>query len=432
MSDLSAPKRVAQLIVSPKAYARQGPLLSSLRWLRQNRPLARVEVDGFDPFWIVVRHADIVRVSSDATLFHNADRSTTLVPLATDRAARELMGGSPHIIRSIIQMDAPDHPKYRQVAQSWFAKQDWVALETRIRSIARDCVRPLYHRPVCEFVEDVARRFPLRVLVDLLGLGPEDCSKIAELTRKLFGTAAAGSEPGRHAEALSHVYEQFRGYFEDLAAERKRAPTEDLFSAIVTAQIEAREIGPVEAFSYLALLNTAGHDTTASAIAGGVWALCDSPALLPELRKNSGLITRFVEEAVRWTTPVQHFMRTATAAAEICGQQIAPGDWIMLSYLSGNRDGEAFADPDTFDIFRTHRSKIAFGLGAHSCLGQHLARLEMRVFFEELLATINSVELAGQPRRTASLFVGGPQYLPVKFGRRDLQLAKTNEFTLAS
>ena len=162
------------------------------------------------------------------------------------------------------------------------------------------------------------------------------------------------------------------------------------------------------------ILATAGHDTVASSTSGAIWALCENPDEFRKVKNDPGLIPNLVGEAARWTTPVQHFMRTATASTELRGRRIAKGDWLMLCYLSGNRDEEAFEYPDRFSVDRNLQPNVAFGYGAHACLGQHLARLEMCIFFEELFARLVQIEIAGEPRRSASIFVGGPMTLPVR------------------
>ena len=163
------------------------------------------------------------------------------------------------------------------------------------------------------------------------------------------------------------------------------------------------------------IVAAAGHDTTSSSICGGLWALCENDDAFKKLRADAGSIPRFVEEAIRWTTPVHHVMRTATADVELRGQKIACGDWLMLCLLSANRDEEAFDQPNRFRLDRCPPGSMLFGQGIHACLGQHLARLEMRIFFEELLGRLASVEIAGRPRRSASIFIGGPKTLPLRY-----------------
>ena len=421
----TVPRHIGRLIVSPRAYAKQKPLLAGFRWLRAHVPLGRVEAEGFDPFWAVTRHADILDVSRRHDLFHNGDRATTLVPRAADETARALTGGSPHLVRTIVHMDPPDHLKYRRITQAWFAQQKVQSIEHRIRAIASSCIdRMVAHGASCDFVREVARRFLLQVLMEVIGIPLEDEPRILKLTRDLFGSEdeeltcspPRSADPARHAKQLCELLAEFQGYFVQLTEARRRSPRNDVASIIANSEIDGKPIGHFEATSYFIILATAGHDTTSSSISGALWALCENAGELRKIKDNVGLIPNLVEEAVRWTTPVQHFMRTASVDGELRGRRIAKGDWLMLCYLSGNRDEDVFAEPDQFRVDRAPSAHVAFGYGVHVCLGQHLARLEMRIFFEELFARLAWIELAGRPRRSASVFVGGPKTLPVRFG----------------
>ena len=167
--------------------------------------------------------------------------------------------------------------------------------------------------------------------------------------------------------------------------------------------------------SYYIIAATAGHDTTSNTTAGGLWALAENPSEFRKLKENPALIPSYLEESIRWVTRVKHFMRTATADAEVHGQKIAKGDWMTLSYPSGNRDEDVFADPFVFKADRSPNKHVAFGYGAHVCLGQHLGRMEMRILWEELLPRLQSVELAGQPKRMDANFVCGPKSVPISY-----------------
>jgi cytochrome P450 len=419
------PGRLGRLIVSPKAYAKQKTLLAAFNWLRANLPLGRVETEGFDPFWVVTKHADILDVSRRHDLFHNGDRATTLVLRAADEVARTLTGGSPHLVRTIVHMDAPDHLKYRRITQVWFAHQKVQSLEGRIRAIARSCIdRMAGYGTTCDFAQDVAIYYPLHVLMDMIGVPEQDEPRMLRLTQELFYSedeqlqpAIAGtSDPARHAKQLLGIFGEFQAYFAELTEARRKAPRDDLVSVIANAEIDGKPIGLFEAMSYFVIIATAGHDTTSSSISGAVWALCENMDELRKIKADVSLVPKLVEEAVRWTTPVQHFMRTAAADTELRGRRIGKGDWLMLCYLSGNRDEEVFEQPDRFRVDRGSSPNVAFGHGVHVCLGQYLARLEMRIFFDELFARLAWIEIAGEPRRSASVFVGGPKTLPVRFG----------------
>jgi cytochrome P450 len=418
------PQRLGRLIASPKAYAKQKTLLAGLRWLRAKQPLGRVEIEGFDPFWLVTKHADISEIIRQHDLFHNGDRAHTLVPRASDDMARASTGGSPHPIRTLVHMDEPDHLKYRRITQSWFTQQRVKSLEDRIRSIARASIdRMAAHGSACDFVRDVAVHFPLHVLMQILGVGEEDEPLMLKLTQELFASedgdlgrgGAVPGDPARHAKELFRLLGEFQAFFVPLMERRRRRPTDDLASVIANAEIDGKPINYFEAVSYYVIVAAAGHDTTSSSISGGLWALCENDEAFEKLKADAGLIPQFIDEAIRWTTPVHHVMRTATADVELRGQRIARGDWLMLCFLSANRDEEAFDQPNRFRLDRNTSGNVLFGQGVHTCLGQHLARLEMRIFFEELLSRLASVEIAGRPRRSASIFIGGPKTLPLRY-----------------
>src|SRR5262245_5521669 len=418
------PQRLGHLIASPKAYARRKSLLGGLRWLRANQPLGRVEIEGFDPFWLVTKYADVSRIIRQHQLFHNGDRAHTLVPRASDEMARALTGGSPHPIRTLVHMDEPDHLKYRRITQSWFTQHRLRSLEHQIRTIARASVdRMAAYGSTCDFVRDVAVHYPLRVLMQILGVSREDEPLMLQLTQELFasedldlGHGEAGSgDPSRHAKELFRLLGEFQAYFVPLMERRRATPTEDLASVIANAEVDGKPINHFEAVSYYVIVAAAGHDTTSSVTADGRWGLCENCDACNKLKADAGLIPQCVDEAIRWTTPVHHVMRTATADVEMRGRRISRGDLLMLCYLSSNRDEEAFDQPDRFRLDRNNSGSVMFGQGVHTCLGQHLARLEMRIFFEELLRRLVSVEIAGGTRRSASIFIGGPKTLPLHF-----------------
>ncbi len=424
MSDqIEVPPDFARTIVGPRSYAHPAALHETLRWLRANDPVALVEAEKFDPFWAVTKHADIMQVGRDKALFHNGDRQTILADKAGVRRVRELTGG-PHLVRTIVHMDDPEHAKYRQLTQSWFMPGQLRRLEPQIRALAKQAVDDMAARGgVCDFATDVAALYPLRVIMLILGLPAEDEPRMLKLTQELFGnqdedlTRGTGglSDPTLAAEQLFEVFMDFSTYFGKVTEDRRRNPRDDVSTVIALGQIDGEPVSDFEAMSYYTIIAAAGHDTTSSSTAGAVWALCEHPAEFAKVKRDPSLIPGLVEEAVRWTTPVKHFMRSATADTELRGKAIKAGDWLMLCYLSGNRDEDVFDDPFTFRIDREPNRHLGFGYGPHLCLGQHMAKLEMRILFEELLPRLRSVEFAGQPSLSASNFVSGPKTLPIRF-----------------
>jgi cytochrome P450 len=382
-------------------------------------------VEGVYPFWAVTKHADILDISRQNDLFHSGDMPTTFTTIEGDQIVRKMTGGSPHLVRTLVQMDAPDHPKYRVLTQAWFLPQNIRSLEARIRAIARDHVDKMADMGgECDFVGDLALTYPLRVIMEILGVPPQDEPRMLKLTQELFGAAdpelnrsrtAGGVASGGGLDDLQAVIADFFMYFKAITDARKAAPGPDLASVIANGAIDGAPINDFEAMSYYVIVATAGHDTTSSSTAGAVWGMCQHPEAFAAVKADPSLIPGLVDEAVRWVTPVKHFMRSATADAVVRGQRIAKGDWLMLCYPSGNRDEEVFDDPDVFKPQRSPNKHLAFGYGAHLCLGQHLAKMEMRILFEELMPRLKSLEFAGTPTRAEAAFVGGPKRLPIRY-----------------
>lgn len=425
--DYRIPAAQADLLTRPSAYA-DGSIFNVYKWLRSNQPLGVAEVEGFDPFWVVTRHADIMEISRQNDLFCNGDRSPTLVTRAADRRIRDMMGGSPHLIRSLIHMDPPDHRKYRTLTQRWFMPANLKSLEAGIREIARAAVeRMAATGGRCDFVNAIALHYPLHVVMSILGVPQEDEALMLKLTQEMFG-ATDPETPGTRATTLSlhkddrqldlTAFNTMANYFRALSEERRRNPTDDLASVIANAQIDGEPIPELATMGYYILVATAGHDTTSSSTAGAVWALAENPDEFRKVKADPSLIPHMLEEAIRVTTPVKTFMRTATADVEFAGRPIRKGDWLMLCYASGNRDEAVFDEPDAFRVDRNPNRQIAFGHGGHMCLGMHLARMEMRILFEELLPRLESLELDGRPAMSQAVFVNGPTRLPVRFTMR--------------
>jgi len=417
------PHDLAHKLAEPHAYATD-EIHDVYKWLRKNEPFGVAEIEGVDPFWVAVKHADILEISRQNALFHNGDRSPTLTTIEMDHRVRAMMGGSPHLLRTLVQMDAPDHPKYRLLTQSWFLPQNIRSLEPRIREIARHSIERMASRGSrCDFVKDVALLYPLHVIMTILGVPEQDEPLMLKLTQELFGasdpelgrdpSSRREPEPGREFDFS--VITDFFNYFHALS-ERKRAnPTDDLATLIANAKIDGQPISDLEAMSYYIIVATAGHDTTSSSTAGAMWALAENPAEFAKVKNDLSLIPGLVEESIRWTTPVKTFMRTATEDVEFAGRRLKKGDWLMLCYASGNRDEEVFDDPFSFRVDRTPNKQLAFGYGAHVCLGQHLARMEMRILWEELLPRLKSLELDGEPAMSEAVFVNGPKRLPIRY-----------------
>jgi cytochrome P450 len=419
------PADVAQALVDPKAYGEWNGLHEKFAWARANMPLGIAETALCDPFWAVTRHADIMEVSRNNGRFASGQRMTTL---ADKRIAPLVRAVTPnndgHLIRSLVQMDAPDHMKYRLLTQTWFMPKNLRTIEARIRELARETVEKMLAMDgECDFARDVAAEYPLRVIMDILGVPPEDMPRMLMLTQQLFGPTdpelnraqAEITDPEQGLQMLNFVIADFENYFKAITEDRRHNPREDIATVLANSTVNGAPIPDRELNGYYIIISTAGHDTTSASTAGAIMELARNPALLERYRAAETDKAALIEEAIRWTTPVQHFMRSATEDCELSGQTIAKGDWLMLCYASGNRDEAVFDDPFTFNPDRARNDQIAFGFGGHVCLGQHLARMEMRILMEELLPRLASLELAGEPARTESVFVGGLKRLPIRF-----------------
>jgi len=423
-SEINIPADVAETLVDPAAFA-DGRIFDSYAWLRANRPLAVAQPQGFDPFWVVTRHADILEISRQNELFHSGDRPTTIVGREGEAKVRQMTGGSPHLVRSLVQMDAPDHPKYRALTQAWFMPPSIRKLEDSIREIARASVQRMAETGgQCDFVTEVALHYPLHVIMEILGVPAADEPRMLMLTQELFGAtdpdlgrtpAKAPTNGDEGMAVMQGIIADFYQYFTAISTDRRATPTGDLATVIANGQIDGAPISELEAMSYYMIVATAGHDTTSSTAATALWALAENPDQLAWLKQDLTRIPGLIDEAIRWATPVKTFMRSATADAEVGGQSIPKGDWLMLCYASGNRDEGVFEDAGAFRADRTPNKQLAIGYGAHLCLGQHLAKMEMRILFEELLPRLKSVKLAGAPRMSQAVFVNGLKSLPIAF-----------------
>lgn len=418
------PADIAAALVDPVSYGEWTTLMGHYARLRADMPVALAEVPGYRPFWVVTRHADILKISKDNATFHNGDTSTVLAPIMAEMFVMHLTGGSPHLVKSLVQMDAPEHPKYRRLTQDWFMPANLRKIEDNIRAIARASVdKMLAMDGKCDFARDVAADYPLHVVMQLLGVPESDEGLMLKLTQEMFGSQdpdlnrfrASDYTPQELTEMMAQTVADFEAYFAAIAEDRRINPRDDLATIIANGKIDGEPMPVREAAGYYIITASAGHDTTSASTSGAMWALAQDPDQFARLKADPSLLPGLIEEAIRWTTPVQHFMRTVTQDTEVGGVQMKAGDWLMLCYISGNRDETVFGHPEQFDATRSPNRHVAFGSGAHQCLGLHLARLEMRIFFEELLPRLKSVELAGEPSRVSSVFVGGPKNLPLRF-----------------
>jgi cytochrome P450 len=410
------PEQAGLVFTNPAAYADQTLFDEACAVLRREDPIHLVEHPDFAPFHVITKHADVLEIELHNNEWHNAPRPV-LANLEADRR-REEKG---ELLRTLIHMDDPEHRIYRQVTAEWFLPKNLAKLEARLAQLATESVNRMAEMGgSCDFARDVSMHYPLQVILSILGLPESDFSRMLKLTQELFGAQDEEMSRGRSLEDLVQVINDFFVYFTALTEDRRSRPTDDLASAIANATIENADgehepLGVMETISYYVITATAGHDTTAAAMAGGMQALIENPEQLRRLQQDPALMATAADEMIRWVTPVKHFMRNATVPYEIGGVRFAPGDPVLLSYPSANRDEDAYPDPFRFDVGRTPNKHLAFGFGVHYCLGAMLARMELKAMFTALLPRLKSVELAGEPELMKTLFVGGLKHLPIRF-----------------
>ena len=387
--------------------------------LRREDPVHRIEADGYPPFWAVTKHADIVEVERRSDLFLNA-------PLTFMRSKQEMAvrmketGGTGQYLRMLVHMDGPDHRMHRAIAQTWFMPPNLKRLEEMVNRVAAEMVdRLLQHSDLCDFAQEIAQWYPLRVIMTLLGIPEQDHEMLLHQTQHLLAPAdpelrRSHEDQAEGASLMKKIMGEYLGYFGKVAQDRRVNPKDDLATLLTQAQPDGKPIGQMELLSYFVILATAGHDTTASSLGGGLLALLEHPDQFARLRAEPQLLPTAVDEMFRWTTPVKHFCRTASADAELRGRKIAKGDHLALFYPSANMDEEVFDAPERFRIDRSPNRHLAFGFGPHVCLGQHLSRLELKAFFTELTRRVSRIELAGQPEPVVSNEVAGMKHLPLR------------------
>ncbi len=419
------PDDLARTVIDPHAYAEWDGLLDTFDHIRAKMPVAKIvpsEKGLFEPFWLVTRYDDVMRISKDNATFLNNPKPVVFSfndAIEFSRAAT----GSNMLVDSLVVFDAPVHPKYRKLTQDWFMPRNLARIEDEVRALAMRTVdRMIEVGPDIDFISEVAGPYPLRVVMQILGVPPEDEPRMKMLTQQLFGgqdadlsgTGVKNMTPEQVVQLVAGAVSTFEDYFAKLAEDRRATPTQDVASVIANARVDGAPLPPRDMAGYYIIVATAGHDTTSASTAGAMQALARDPEQFARVREDRSLLPGIVEEAIRWTSPVQHFMRTAAEDVEIGGQQVRAGDWMMINYVAANHDPAQFDDPRRFDAARSPNRHLAFGAGAHQCLGLHLARLEMRILFETLLDRVAAVEPAGEAKRASSTFVGGLKTLPLR------------------
>jgi cytochrome P450 len=406
-------------LVSPRAYAARGIPHDQWTALRRLDHLHHCEPHGFDPLYAVVRHRDVCEISKQPELFWN--RFGIVLESEQQRTILQAESGL-GTLRAILVMDPPEHRDYRKIAAPWFTPR----AIGRVDPVAHESARNLVDGMVkharggegeCEFANEIAAAHPLRILSTILGVPREEEPRILALTTQLFASddpdlQRTGEDRLAAAKALAIDFFQL---FNEIIADRRANPRDDLASVLANGRVKGEPMGPIDTLGYFLIAFTAGHDTTKNALVGGLCALAQHPGEFAKLKRAPALVPSAVEEILRWASPVNYMKRVVGADCEFRGQRLREGDNLVLFYASANRDEAVFEDPFTFRVDRKHNPHLAFGIGEHFCLGAHLARHSQRALLAEMVRRLDSIELAGEPERIHSSFVVGLKKLPLRY-----------------
>jgi cholest-4-en-3-one 26-monooxygenase len=398
-------------IVDPDRFVEHGYPHDEWALLRSAAPVFYYERPGVRPFWAVTRHADIITVSRQPELFRSGQYLFVTV---------EQPGAPPDdavFLRQLLNMNPPEHGSYRAVVNRRFTPRAVQKLAAQIEQVTTEVIQGIVDHTECDFVTELAAKLPLAVIAEMFGIPRSDWQMMFRLSNSMIAPSDpefAGTESIQ--TTLERARMEFFEYFSQLIEDRRKAPRDDVASALATGTVNEGMLPQFELLSYFALLIIAGNETTRNAISGGLYALINHREQMGLLKGNPALMIKpAVEEILRWTSPVVQFTRIATADTELHGQRIREGDIVAMFYPSANRDQEVFENPNCFEIRRDPNPHLAFGIGEHYCLGANLARLELQSMFRQLAERLETVELAGPVQRMRSNFVGGIKHMPIHY-----------------
>jgi len=402
----------------PHLWADMDAWHARVKELRETEGALRVEQPGYEPFDVLLRHADVFEVSRHNDLWANTPWSV----LGPEVDQEQLLASGMPIPASLVQLDGDDHRLHRQVTNDWFKPAVVGKRQPRIDELADLYVQKMRDLGgECDFAKDIAAPYTLRVIMDIYGVPEEDEPLMLELTQGIFGSADPefiGDAENAEARMMQSVM-TFIQYFNELTEDRKAHPRDDLASVIANGEVNGCPMDDNHRLWYFIIVATAGHDTTSYALSGGMEAMLRDPSQLQAIHDDPSIVHNAADEIIRWTTPVRHFLRYATRDTEVAGRTYREGDRVLLSYPSANRDAAVFQDPMTFDVRRPDADKLlSFGLGAHFCLGSQFARREVRTLIGKLAEVLDRIEPAGDASWAHSHFVSGVKHLPMRYSFR--------------
>jgi len=396
-------------LVDPARYARDGYPHAVWTRLRAEAPVAHFAPPGYRPFWAITKHADVTEIGSQPVRFSSA-HGIILGPADLAVGPSEM----------IVTLDPPRHGPMRRVASPRFTPRALRAQRAEIERIAVELLDQAATKDApgeCDFVESIAAPLPIAVISYILGVPRSDWGLLFRWTNKVIGKddpeyRRPGETP---SQTMRHARGELHAYFQRLIEVRRSDPQDDLVSELIRARIDGTPLTEEQLLSYCELMVEAGNETTRNAISGGLLAFCEHRGEWERLRGRPELLSDAAEEILRWVSPITHFTRTATEDCEVRGEKIRAGDQVALFWASANRDEEVFEDPFAFRVDRRPNPHLAFGVGEHFCLGAHLARAELEMIFQHLLARLESFEVSGSVERLNSNVNGGIKHLPLRY-----------------
>lgn len=392
-------------LYSPDSYVDRVPH-DVFKHLRREAPVYWHRESNGPGYWALTKYDDIVAVSQDSATFSSARQGTNIEDPSAEGLAM--------IQTLMLNMDPPRHTVYRRLVAQGFTPSMIRKLEPHVREITAKIIDGIARRGECDFVTDVAAELPLQVITEMVGVPQEDRHNVFDWSNRLVGfddpEMTTSAEDGASAATELFLYAH------QLAAKRRESPRDDLISVLLKAEVDGVLLSEAEFDAFFLILCVAGNETTRNLISGAMQAFMEYPDERRRLMDDPSLMPVAVEEMLRWVSPLIYFRRTAQRDVEIRGQLIREGEKVVMYYPSANRDEDVFENADTFDVGRSPNAHVAFGGGGHHfCLGASLARLEIKVIFEELFRRLPDMELAGKPNRLRSNFINGIKRLPVRF-----------------
>ncbi|MEB3103680.1 cytochrome P450 [Ferviditalea candida] len=388
-------------------------------YLRKESPLHWYDWKQGKGFWCLTRHADITETLKNWRQYSSELGGANLEDLDEEQLAAR---------KSMLETDPPRHTRLRGIVSKWFTPKSVEQYETLVRALTKVILDEAFQHEEFDFVEEIAARLPIQVLARILGVPNEDTSKLIawgdsmignsdpDLTDVVWGTPE--SEKYRMYPFRSPAALEVFDYGHWMAEKRRQSPEDDLVTKLIHSEIDGERLSEREFDTMFLLLVVAGNETTRQAIAHGLHAFIENPDQIARLQQDPSLMPSAVEEILRWASPVLHFRRTAVTDTELYGKTIHAGDKVVMWFASANRDEAVFEDPFRFDIARSPNPHLAFGQGGpHACLGSYLARLEIKVMFEELLPRLHNLSLNGSPVRMRSNFTNALKQMPVRLSK---------------